>query len=121
MDFDYDFKMSITVVNRCLISTFQKDITDRDMKLGISRIITKVNSLSIVGAIFDLRMLSSLDSYTFDLLQKASKVISIMGVKVVWSGLRPGVISALLDLNVDVSAIKVALNLEQGFEIVLKN
>ncbi len=120
IEFDYDFKTSVTVVEGCLIVTLPSEITDKEIELGISRIITKANNVSIVSAILDLSMLKGMDSYTFKFLQKASKAISLMGVNVVWIGLKPGVVSALLDLNVDVSGIKAAINLEQGFKLVSK-
>jgi rsbT antagonist protein RsbS len=121
IEFDYDFKTSVTVVQGCLIVTLPNEITDEEIELGISRLITEANNVSIVGAILDLSMLKALDSYTFTFLRKASKAISLMGVKVVWIGLRPGVVSALLDLNIDISGIKAAVNLEQAFKLVAKD
>ena len=121
IEFNYDFKTSVTIVQKCLIVTFPNDITDKDIELELNRIVAKANSISVLGAIFDLSMLSCLDSYTFELLQKASKVMSLIGVNVVWIGLKPGVVSSLLDLNIDVSCIETALNLEQGFKLILKS
>ena len=77
------------------------------------------NKSFIKGAILDFSMVSVLDSYTFMALEKASKAVSLMGVMVVWVGLRPGVVSALMDLNVDVTHIKAAMNLEQGLKVIL--
>lgn len=110
---------SVTVVNDCLIVTLPNDITDNDIKRGINGILIRVGKSYIRGVILDLNMISALDSYGFKILERASKTISLMGVMVVWVSLRPGVVSALMDLNVDVSNIKTAVNLDQGLNMIL--
>lgn len=120
MDYsDNNLNTSVTVVEGCIIATLPNDITDDDIKIGTSRILMIANKSFIKGAILDFSMVSVLDSYTFMALEKASKAVSLMGVMVVWVGLRPGVVSALMDLNVDVTHIKAAMNLEQGLKVIL--
>jgi rsbT antagonist protein RsbS len=117
-DLNNSLNISVTVVEGCLIVTLPNDITDDDIKIDSNRILMRANKSSIKGAIIDLSMVSVLDSYSFEALEKASKAVSLMGVMVVWIGLRPGLVSALLDLNVDVSHIKAAMNLEQGLRMI---
>ena len=117
-DFDYDLNISVTVVQGCIIISLPNEMTDSEIEIGRDRLVNRANTSSIVGVILDLSKVSSLDSYIFTTLEKTAKAISLMGVMVVWIGFRPGVISSLLDLNVDVSNIKVALNLEQGLKII---
>lgn len=118
-DLNNRLNTSVTVVNDCLIVTLPNDITDNDIKIGINRILIRVGKSYIRGVILDLNMISALDSYGFKILERASKTISLMGVMVVWVSLRPGVVSALMDLNVDVSNIKTAVNLDQGLNMIL--
>lgn len=120
-DSNNKFNTSATVVNDCLIVTFPNNIEDDDIKAGVSGILTKVEKSFIKGVILDLSMMSSMDTYLFKILEKASKTISLMGAIVVWVGLRPGVVSALIDLNIDVSKIKSAMDLEQGINMILNN
>ncbi|MCB2297403.1 STAS domain-containing protein [Clostridium tagluense] len=115
---DYDLNTSVTIVQGCIIITLPNEMTDEAIEIGMSRILNKANATSIVGAILDLSRVTVLDSYSFTSLEKTAKAISLMGVMVVWIGFRPGVVSALLDLNVDVSSIKAALNLEQGLKMI---
>lgn len=117
-DLNNSLTTSVTVVDGCLIITLPNDMTDYEMEIGSSGVFMKINNSSIKGAILDLSMVSMLDSYSFKLLDKASKAISLMGVTVIWVGLRPGIVSALLDLNVDVNNIKAAMNLEQGLKMI---
>lgn len=117
-DWNSKLNTSVTVVEGCLIVTLPNDMTDKEIEIGSREILMRANSYAIKGVILDLCLVSVLDSYTFEMLEKATKAVSLMGVMVVWIGLRPGVVSALLDLNVDVSHIKAAMNLEQGLNMI---
>lgn len=117
-DLDYDLKTSVTIVQNCLIITLPNEMTDEEMEIGSNRLIMKANNAAILGTIFDLSNVSVLDSYEFTTLEKTSKAISLMGIIVVWIGLRPGVVSSLLDLNVNINSIRAALNLEQGLKMI---
>ena len=120
-DSNNNLNTSATVVNNCLIVTLPNDIGDDDIKTGASSVLMKVEKSSIKGVILDLSMMSSIDTYLFKILEKVSKTISLMGVVVVWVGLRPGVVSALIDLNIDISKIKAAMDLEQGISMILND
>lgn len=110
----------VTVVKHCFVITLPNEMTYTEIELSCSKIIMKASNISATGAIFDLSNLTVLDSYAFRILEETSRIISLMGIITVWIGLRPGVISSLLDLNVNVSSIKCALNLEQGFDFISK-
>jgi rsbT antagonist protein RsbS len=117
-DLNNNLNMSVTIIEGCLIITVPNNMTDDEIEIGSRRTLMKANSSSVKGVILDLSIVSMLDVYSFELLKKTSSAISLMGVSVVWIGLRPGVVSALLDFNVDVSYIKTALNLEQGLKMI---
>lgn len=112
---------SVTVVDKCLIVTLPNDITDDDIKISSSSILARASRSYIKGTILDFSMVYVLDSYSFKALEKVSRAISLMGVMVVWIGLGPGVVSSLMDLNVDVSHIKAAVDLEQGLKMILNS
>jgi anti-anti-sigma regulatory factor len=118
-DLNNSLNTSAKVVNECLIVTLPNYIADDDIQIGINRILIRVCKSSIKGVILDLSMISALDSYGFNILERAAKTISLMGVAVVWVGLSPGIVSSLLDLNLDLSHIKAAVDLEQGISIIL--
>lgn len=120
-DSNNNLNASSTVVNNCLIVTLPNDIGDDDIKTGVSGILMKVEKSSIKGVILDLSMMSSIDTYLFKILEKVSRTISLMGAVVVWVGLRPGVVSVLIDLNIDTSKIKAAMDLEQGISMILND
>lgn len=120
-DLNNNLNTSTTIVNDCLIITLPNDIIDEKIEIGFNRILMVIEKSSVKGVILNLSMISSLDTYFFKVLEKASKTISLMGPKVVWVGIRPGVVSALIDLNIDVRKIESASDLEQGISMILKN
>lgn len=118
-EFDYDFKTIITMAHNCLIITLPSEISDDEIELSSKRIVEKAHNTNVIGVILDLSMVAILDSYIFAFLERTSKIILLMGIKVVWIGLRPGVVSTLLDLNVDFREIKTALNLQEGLRLIM--
>lgn len=108
----------ITVVGNCLIITLPNYIEDSDIEKDINKLLLRINGTGIKGAILDLSMITALDSYGFSLIQRTSKTISLMGVRVIWVGLKPGVVASLIDLQVDISNVKAAINLEQGLSLI---
>jgi len=117
-DFDNNLDTSVTVVDGCLIVTLPNDITDNDMEIGGKMILMRADRSSIKGVILDFSMISVIDSYTFSIFEKISKSLLFMGVAVIWIGLKPGVVSALVDLNVDISRITAAVNLEEALNMI---
>lgn len=120
-DINNNLDTSVTLVKGCLILTVPNDISDDDMEASSKRILIKANKSSIKGVILDFSMMSVIDSYTFNTFEKVSKSLLLMGVIVIWIGLRPGVVSSLIDLNVDISCIKAAVNLEQALNMISKS
>jgi Anti-anti-sigma regulatory factor (antagonist of anti-sigma factor) len=120
-DLNDNLSTSTTIVNECLIITLPNDIIDEEVEMGFNSILMLVEKYSVKGVILNLSMISSLDTYFFNLLERMAKTISLMGPKVVWVGLRPGVVSALIDLNIDMRKIKAACDLEQGISMILNN
>lgn len=120
-DINNNLDTSVTLVKGCLILTVPNDISDDDMEVSSKRILIKANKSSIKGVILDFSMMSVIDSYTFNNFEKVSKSLLLMGVIVIWIGLRPGVVSSLIDLNVDISCINAAVNLEQALNMISKS
>lgn len=117
-DFSDTLTTSITSIKGCLIVTLPKYITERDIKIGSRSMLMKASTSYIKGTIFDFSMVCILDSYSFKACEEVSHAISLLGVQVIWIGMRPGVISALMDLDLDVTHIKTAINLEHALEMI---
>ena len=117
-----DFSTSVTEINKCLIVQLTGEMTDDNIRSIAESVAERAYKPGISGAVLNFSAVSVMDSYTFNAFTDITKSLSMLGVTVVWVGLSPGVVCALLDLNVGFDAKKMltALNLEQGLELLAK-
>ncbi len=113
---DLDLNASITEIDRCMIVTLSDNMTDDRLAEISGIIIQKAHERSIRGAVLNFGMVSLVDSYIYKVFADTSRALSLFGVRVVWVGLSPGVVCAMIDLGIepDETVIRTALNLEQG-------
>lgn len=111
---------SVTEIYDNLIVSIAGEMTDANI-VDVREIVTSnAYSKNVNGAILNFSAVSALDSFTFDAFGKLTRTLILMGVEVVWVGLRPGTVMALMDLNMDIDLdiIRTALNLEQGLDML---
>ncbi len=111
-----DLKASITQIGRNLIVTLSDNMTD-DRIHEISNVIIKQAFKSGAdGAVLNFGMVSMIDSYIYQTFEATSRALTLLGVNVVWVGLSPGIVCAMLDLGIepDGQIVHMALTLEQG-------
>jgi rsbT antagonist protein RsbS len=70
------------------------------------------------GVIFDISGLETLDSHEFDGLRSIMTMSTIMGAKSVLVGMRPGVVSSLIQLGADVDGLQAAIDLDAAYAII---
>jgi anti-anti-sigma regulatory factor len=70
------------------------------------------------GVILDFSGLETLDSDEFAALRGTITMCSIMGAESVLVGLRPGVVSALIEAGADVDGLRAATNLDSAFALL---
>ena len=105
-------------VDKCYIVTIQGELKQESLdKIG-ANVLQAVYDTGVRGVILDFSGVAVFDSEIFAALKRITRMIDVMGVNVVWIGLKPGVASALVDLNVDINNIKIARNLENGLELI---
>lgn len=114
---DYSFfsELAMNVVKNCLVVTLQGEFFDEKFMRIRNDILKKIYSRTIRGMIVDLSAVRVLDRYAFNALTDVSKMALLLGVRTIFTGLQPGVVSALVDLEVDVSSIRTALRLDDAF------
>jgi rsbT antagonist protein RsbS len=114
-DYPVSSETAINIVRSCLVVTLQGEIPDEKFIRIRNDILNRVYSMTIRGVILDLSTVRVLDRYSFNALADTSKMALLLGVQTIFAGLQPGVVSALVDLEVDVSGIRTALTMEDAF------
>jgi len=108
-----------SIISNCYVLNIQGEIDDDYLsKLYNDIINTVTHHVDLKGIILDFSNICVFDTYIFESFKKMSKTISLMGIKVVWLGLKPGVVSALVDLNAEVDDICIAVNLQYGLKLI---
>ena len=111
---EIDGNSGINIVEDCLILTLPSDInTDQFIPLKKS-ILNKVSQNHLIGVIFDFNSISIMDSYEFNEFLNLTKMVKLFGVPAIIVGLQPGVVSALVDMDVDTDELLTFLNLDRG-------
>ncbi len=117
---EHDLSTSVTQINDSLLVSLADEMTDENIAAITDLITTKAYKTNVSGTVLNFTTVTVLDSYLFSAFVTISKTLSLMGVRVVWVGLRPGVVSALVDLNVDMSSLGIltASELKDGLALL---
>jgi rsbT antagonist protein RsbS len=115
VDYSVSAETAMNVVQNCLVVTLQGEIPDEKFSGIRNDILNRIYAVALRGIIIDLSKVRVLDRYSFNALADTAKMAWLMGVQTIFAGLQPGVVSALVDLEVDVSGISTALTLEDAF------
>ncbi|MEJ2165590.1 MAG: STAS domain-containing protein [Desulfobacterales bacterium] len=115
-DLPTDSETAMSILHGCLVVTLQGELyADRLMKIRAD-ILQKIQATKVRGMVLDLSTVRVLDSPAFNCLAGTARMASLLGVVNVFVGLQPGVVSSLVDLEVDIDGVRAALTVEDGFE-----
>jgi rsbT antagonist protein RsbS len=115
-DLQIDSETAMSVVRNCLVVTIQGELND-DLLLRIrTDILQKIQATQVGGLIVDFGTVRAMDTFAFNSFSDTAKMASLLGVSIVFVGFQPGVVSALVDLGVEIAGVDTALTIEDAFE-----
>ena len=106
------------VIDGVLVAQAPDSIEDASLRQFQSGLLSRVHATSPRGVILDVSRVRLLDSTSYTLLADAGRMAAMLGARVIFVGFQPGVVSALMDLDVDVGALITARTLEDGMELL---
>jgi rsbT antagonist protein RsbS len=106
------------IVGGFLIAPAPDGLDDAPLLLFRSELLEKVHGVSIRGALIDVSRVVALDSVTFSVLSDTAKMLELLGAPTVFVGFQPGVVAALVDLDVEGLDIRCVASLEDGLELL---
>jgi len=115
-DLQIDSEPAMSVVRNCLVVTIQSELHDDILMRIRTDILEKIQATMVRGLILDFCTVRALDTFAFKSLTDTAKMASLLGVSAVFVGLQPGVVSALVDLEVEIADVRAALTMEDAFE-----
>ena len=110
--------MTGTRVGNCLVVTISQDLSG-DMLDEIRRVaLTGIQKDGATSAIFELSAVPFMDTQEFKSLRDIARMAAMLGSKVIFVGLNPGIIIHLMASDADVSGMHACLGLDEALQEV---
>ncbi len=108
----------LQLIQGCLVASIQIDLTGQILSLFQEELLERIASTRVHGVVLDVSGVEVMDSADFEMLKTTMTMASVMGATPIIVGLKPGVVSALVDMDVDTSGVHAALNLDDALQIL---
>ncbi len=111
-------RIPLQVVRSCVVASIQIDLDSEVLRQFRVDLLECVQKSRANGVILDVSGIDILDFDDFIGLRRTMEMVEIMGALPILSGLKPGVVSALIDLGADPEGIETVLNLDDAFQLL---
>jgi rsbT antagonist protein RsbS len=108
-------RIPLQLSRNCIVASIQVDLTADVLRRFRVDLLEFLQRSGAQAVILDLSGLEILDLEEFEALRHTMSMVSLMGAQSIVAGMRPGVVSALIELNADVDGILAAFNLDDAF------
>jgi rsbT antagonist protein RsbS len=110
--------LGMHVVDGVLMVQAPEDFDDAAFRALQRSVLDKVHSLSVRGVLIDVSTIRMIDSVGYGLLADTARTVALLGARAVFVGFQPGVVSALMDLDVACEDLLAARDLAHGMDLV---
>ena len=110
--------VAIQVSRDIVVASIQVDLDENVVARFQEDLLRSIHETGSRAVILDVSGLETIDSKEFDALRSIISIAKIMGAESVLSGMRPGVVSALMDTDIDVKGLRAAINLDAAFDLI---
>ena len=110
--------VAIQVSLNIVVASIQVDLDDDVLARFRDELLHRLHETGSPGVILDVSGLETLDSNEFSALRRIITMCTIMGAESVLVGLRPGVVSALIEAGANVDGLRAAINLDAAFALL---
>jgi len=111
-------RVAIQVSRDVVVASIQGDLDDDILARFREDLLRRIHETGSRGVILDASGLETLDSDEFAALRRIITMSTIMGAESVLVGLRPRIVSALIEADVDVDGLRSAINLDSAFALL---
>ncbi|RXJ01952.1 STAS domain-containing protein [Anaerobacillus alkaliphilus] len=109
-------RIPILKLNEFLLVSVQIELDDQTALQFQEDILNKIHEVGARGVVIDLTSVDFIDSFIAKVLGDVVDMSTLMGAKVVLTGIRPAVAITLVDMGIVLKGVPTALDLEQGLE-----
>jgi len=110
--------VAMQVSRGVVVASIQVDLDDDVLARFRQELLDCIHETGSRGVILDVSGLETLDSEELAALRRIMVMTALMGAESVLVGLRPGVVSALIEAGADVDGLRAAINLDAAFALL---
>ena len=114
-------KITMHETQGCLVVLIQEELSKEAAQRIQKNLLEQVYAKNIKGVVIDLSGVKIIDGTLWEVFSKTARMIKILGFPSVITGLSPGVVASIIDLNLDFSDLTTSVNLEDGLEILTQS
>ena len=108
-------RVAIQVSQGVVVASIQVDLDEDVLARFRDDLLHRIHDTGSPGVILDVSSLETLDSHEFAALRRIIAMCAIMGAEAVLVGMRPGVVSSLIEVGADVDGLRAAFDLDAAF------
>lgn len=97
-----------------LIASVQTALADADLVDLENNLLEEAKRRRCHGVVVDVTALDVIDSFSTRTLQNLAAILRLRGVETVIVGIQPAVAMAMVELGLDMSDVRTALDLDEG-------
>ena len=111
-------RVPLQVSQGCVIASIQVDLRPEVLRSLQQDMLDLIRDARAHAVIIDLSGVDTIDPEEFTALLRTTEMARLLGARPVLSGLNAGVVSALVDLDVDFGDIEASRTLDGAFALV---
>jgi rsbT antagonist protein RsbS len=102
----------------CVVASLQIDLSEDVIARFRKDLLEFLHSTGAHSVILDVSGLDVIDGNDFNALKLAMSMAQLMGAHSIVSGLKPGVVSSIIELGVETRDVNAALDLDDAFDVI---
>ncbi len=111
-------RVAIHAVRGIVVASVQTDLTEPVLARFQDELLSLIHRIGAGGVVIDLSGIDLLDSIEFYGLRRILKMAELLGARTILSGLRPGIVSSLVDANADTDGIEATLQMDDAIALI---
>jgi rsbT antagonist protein RsbS len=111
-------RVPIIRIGDMLIASVQEDINDREATDLQDELFQLLERTGAMGVILDVSLLQLIDSFLGRMLREVALGARLLGAQTVVVGIQPAVAVTLVELGLELTGVRTALNSDKGLRLL---
>jgi rsbT antagonist protein RsbS len=110
--------VSIQLARGFLLASLPGELQEDGWRRFQTDLLERIRETAALGVILDLSGVDVLDSLDFEAIRRSVAMATLMGARTVVAGFRPGVVSSLIGMDLDLDSLEAVATTDDAFELL---